>query len=937
MRSTQHALSARLSQRAALALPFLLLLGILLRLGRLAWQPLWADEGYSVYFATESVVRLLWLTANDIHPPLYYLLLHGWLWLWGTPAPLALRLFSVLLAIPVLFLAVALAQSLFAGRRHARLLLLTLLLLNPLYLYYSQEVRMYGLALTLSLATTLCCWRWVAAVNAGQKAGGRLAGYIVVATAALYTLYYLAFLLLAQFVWVLWTLRKARLPLLRFVLADLLVALLYLPWVIYTAQILMRYVNDKIRSDQDVALAPWTYLARHLLAFTSGHVPFPAPLTLLPWLALLSALGLLLWSLWRRHDQGVQPPAPMAQSLLWLCFVVPFAAAFLINQFYPFFPTGGERLLLFVLPYFLFLLSSALDDLGRQRQLRWHAVRMVTFALLITTAAVGAWVFYTLPRYQADDYRPLIRQIVQQGRDNDTVIATFPWQVGFWRAYAPQVGLTADAGPQIRLLSDRSVVWDATVAQQLDEALTHGMLWLPSLRSIGSTLPAAMTNYLNGRAVNFAQQWVSITTQLDAWHRRTPIVTTALAYDWGDVQLASAGVNITTLPAANTPLIVALGWRSQGVLPTVGVTLRLQKDGLTWAYRDYAALGAFATERQDDLVMEQVGLLVPPGLPPGDYQLVIGLVDPTAMLRKPTHRADPHATLLPLATIAVTTPTAILPPYRLPMQFPLDEPVLTEGVALLGHSGGDAVIMAGTDLALTLFWQKGGAALSDRHLYVSLLDGNGAGVAGWAGWTLPAYPFAQWPAGALVQTPLAFTIPATVGSGAYGLVAGLLDPVTGVKQPPIALGAIRVYQRQANFTLTPPPTPLPQPAQFGAHVQLLGYEQQRQGEQLVVTLYWQVLQPLLPPHHIFVHLDDAAGVTLAQADDAPQTATEPAPTGSWQPGEYLVTHHTLTVPMDTDPAAVLRVGLYVPESGVRLPVTIAGASAGDAVSLPAKP
>ena len=180
---------------------------------------------------------------------------------------------------------------------------------------------MYGMALTLSLATTLCCWRWVMAVTAGKKAGSWLAAYIVVATAALYTLYYLAFLLLAQFIWVVWTLRKARLSLLRF-------GLLYLPWVIYTTQILMRYVADKIRSDQDVALAPWAYLTRHLLAFTSGHLPFPAPLALLPWLALISAVGLLLCSLWRRCDKAVQTPATLAQNLLWLCFAAPCGAAF---------------------------------------------------------------------------------------------------------------------------------------------------------------------------------------------------------------------------------------------------------------------------------------------------------------------------------------------------------------------------------------------------------------------------------------------------------------------------------------------------------------------------------------------------------------------------------------------------------------------------------
>jgi uncharacterized membrane protein len=92
-----------------LALLLLLGIGVVVRIGFLDWQPLWADEGYSVYFATESVSRLLWLTANDIHPPLYYLLLHGWTG-WST-APSALRLFSILVAVPTLLIALALARA----------------------------------------------------------------------------------------------------------------------------------------------------------------------------------------------------------------------------------------------------------------------------------------------------------------------------------------------------------------------------------------------------------------------------------------------------------------------------------------------------------------------------------------------------------------------------------------------------------------------------------------------------------------------------------------------------------------------------------------------------------------------------------------------------------------------------------------------------------
>jgi hypothetical protein len=102
-------------------------------------------------------------------------------------------------------------------------------------------------------------------------------------------------------------------------------------------------------------------------------------------------------------------------------------------------------------------------------------------------------------------------------------------------------------------------------------------------------------------------------------------------------------------------------------------------------------------------------------------------------------------------------------------------------------------------------------------------------------------------------------------------------------------------------------------------------------QQLTIKLYWEVLQPLLPPHHIFVHLDAADGQTLAQQDGPPATASGPAPTGSWQPGEFLVTAHVLAV--RPRPDDVLRVGLYDPQTQVRLPVTMGGQAEGDNVVL----
>ena len=73
---------------------FLILIGFGLRVHGLNVQPLWGDEGWSFYFAHMPPAEMLDKTAEDIHPPLYYLLLHAWLTLAG-PGPEIARFLSV--------------------------------------------------------------------------------------------------------------------------------------------------------------------------------------------------------------------------------------------------------------------------------------------------------------------------------------------------------------------------------------------------------------------------------------------------------------------------------------------------------------------------------------------------------------------------------------------------------------------------------------------------------------------------------------------------------------------------------------------------------------------------------------------------------------------------------------------------------------------------
>jgi len=926
----------------------LLAAGFLLRLLWLDWQPLWWDEGYSVYFATEPTARMIWLTAHDIHPPLYYALLHGWLGLFQSAQLVVLRLFSVVAGMLALPLFAWLAHTFFPQRPRLIPLALLLLAVNPMHLFYSQEVRMYGLAMALGIVSTIFFWQISQRLESPSRNWLAYSGYILCSTLALYTLYYTALLFIAHLIWASWHFRQRLRQLRMLLLADTVIAVLYAPWLAYAGPKLIAYVGSKIQSDQDQPLTLLNYLGRHLVAFTAGHITPERTLWHMISLASIVVIILLLIFTLRssvRRPTNVatwgQAPSSAAPAALGTFLLAPITIGFLLNLRYPFFPEGGERLLLFVLPYFLLLVAAAIEQGWQHWRIGWW----VALGLLLN-AGIGMVTFYTTPRYAEHDYRPLIQQVVQQGSDNDTVFAIFPWQIGYWRAYAPAHGLTVQHGPWPILVAEGALTWNAAMQQALETMLARGTVWFPAPLSFGSSLPAEIEGYLAAHATNLENVWYSATTRLSAWRPLPAAPLQPLAITFDSVRLIAAGVNPHTVASTNQPIQVQLAWQINDRAPNLGVTLRLQdRAGHTWANRDYDPLGSLsnAPDKPADAadataeVVDQVGLIVPVGLPPGPYALVVGVTNGSDTLLQPSPSAATlKNALIELAAITVTVPPAPLPAFRLPVQAAARPAVTTDGVTLLGSAGyhpGDE-LLAGDVVALTLFLQIEQPSASPRQLYVSLLDKNGAGVAGWEGWPLPHYPLSTIPVGALVQAPVSINLPATLPTGEYPLIAGLMDPDSGQKGTSTILADVRVRQRLANFVKPIIAKPLATPVQFGTHVLLLGYDYTQNTENLAVRLQWQVLQTLSPAHHIFIHLDTPAGKTLMQDDRPPTTAAGPAPTGSWLPGEYITTYHTLPLPANSAAGAVLHAGLYWPDTGTRLPVSIDGVTTGDFVELP---
>ena len=149
----------------------ILLVAALLRLHGLAEESIWLDEATSILLAQERLPDLIRATAQDIHPPGYYALLHLWLGL-GPGAWIA-RSLSAFLGIISVAAIYQLGKS--ALGQGAGLATALLLAVSPLHIWYAQETRMYALVTLLALLGSYALWRAIV----GSRPAVAWAGYAV--------------------------------------------------------------------------------------------------------------------------------------------------------------------------------------------------------------------------------------------------------------------------------------------------------------------------------------------------------------------------------------------------------------------------------------------------------------------------------------------------------------------------------------------------------------------------------------------------------------------------------------------------------------------------------------------------------------------------------------------------------------------------------------
>ncbi len=310
-----------------------------------------------------------------------------------------------------------------------------------------------------------------------------------------------------------------------------------------------------------------------------------------------------------------------------------------------------------------------------------------------------------------------------------------------------------------------------------------------------------------------------------------------------------------------------------------------------------------------------------PAIPPGRYQLYLGVYDLNRQQRYPVMDAQgrPGASAWLIGSLEVTRPltTPIVAPSRI---LPA-ETSLTPGIFLLGYDLPANTFSPGERLPLTLYWQALTAPVADYRVGVGLRDAADRPVA--QHWDRPAngrYPTTNWLAGEVLRDWQDLAIPVTLAAGDYRLVVTLSDDLKTVGQ--VALGSVRVSGRPRQFS--PPTVGNPLSRKVNNQIAFLGYDlpsnRIQPGQPLTLTLYWQALAEMKQSYTVFVHLLGPDGRVWGQQDNPPGKGA--LPTTGWAPGEYITDPYEIPLKPDAPPGEYqVEIGLYDAVTGARLPVT----------------
>ncbi|MCX7683489.1 MAG: glycosyltransferase family 39 protein [Anaerolineae bacterium] len=731
----------------------ILLLAFGLRVYELAEHNIWWDEGLTIWAARASLREIVHWTAHDVHPPLYFLLMRGWRALVGE-GEVVLRFPSALAGTLGVAAIYGLGSTL--GGKRAGLLSALLLTCSRFAISWSQEMRMYVFAATLS---TGALW---AAVQMWKRpaARGPWLAYVLTVAAGLWSLYLTVSLpLIVNLAFPLVWARRGR-PghlLTNWITAQVAVAVLYIPWLVYALPRMPTWSTAEPFSPEFFIRLYATMLAIGVPVNLEAY----APLTVAVW----GMLALGLYCLRRSLSSPVQRGG--LALLVWgliLPALVVYVVSLPIHLYYA--PRLAPRYLLPLSVCFYTLLGWALAGLssGQPR------LAMAGSSLVLVAALSGLADYYFPARARRDDYVSVALTLLAHRHPGDSVLLHTDKD---WPVFTAHYAASWDKIPY------GAMVDEALIAQYVAPVWERSQaVWVVATPDAQRTDPyGRVLHWLRERA-SAAQEWRFGENALYLY-ARTP----ARAVTIRDLAPGAASLHTRPLEAefpltryqSGSTLHLFLYWYTP---PTSAVTVRLRKADGTIAKEVVAPAPVAASQGP---TRQQIDLPLTPELGCGEYRVVVVAGDREEDVGR--------FTIVPRRfTVAVQ------PVDAASISHPLDVR-LGEHIRLVGYDLQQTVVAPGGRVELTLYWQADAPVPLRYKVFTHLLGEQYNATLGNFLWGQQdnepvngQMPTTIWLPGTVIADPYTIPVAPDAPPGHYQIEVGLYGLVDGERLPVIRDG-----------------------------------------------------------------------------------------------------------------------------------------------------
>jgi len=389
----------------------ILVIALILRLITIN-QSLWLDEAINVNVARALDVKSLILnySLGDFHPPLFHILLRGWILLFGS-SEISVRIPSVILGVATVYITYLIGRKLFENK--TALVAATLLATAPLHIYYSQEARMYMLAAFL---TSLSVYFFISILKKDNL--WLWTGFIISTALMLYS-DYLPYLIISTYLSYLIIFRKkiAVSTLRAFIPAFIIIFITIIPWLVIFPKQFQTGLSAAAASPawaQVVGSPSFKNFFITFVKFTIGRISNDnnSVYALLFAPAGIFVAFLFLLSLFRISK---------LRSFLWFWFFGPIILALALSFFVPIF---AYFRFIFILGAFYLIWASAINTINWTPLIR----SLLILALILNLTSLSF--YYLNPKFQRENWRAATNYVHANSTAKTVVLFASEYTVG---------------------------------------------------------------------------------------------------------------------------------------------------------------------------------------------------------------------------------------------------------------------------------------------------------------------------------------------------------------------------------------------------------------------------------------------------------------------------------------------------------------------------